>query len=149
MTKTVAPIPDLKVQCHCTLDTFVSRVDQRAKHSSGLAIHEPPPQPSASFAPGAKPPPKTKFYLAAEKEYKDRGKPNEVMLRNLARKKAVGEKIERRVRKAAKQRGRWSLVKANDCPSVDVVPDPVRMAQFRYKWLVKFSPEELFGLVTA
>jgi hypothetical protein len=84
--------------------------------------------------------------LAAERAYNDRGKPNEAMLRNLARKKAVGAKLEERVRRAAKQRARWSFAKVGDCPSVDVPPDPVRMAQYRYRFLVKFTPEELFEL---
>jgi hypothetical protein len=145
MAKTVAPIADLKVQCHCAFDTFVSRVDQRVKHSSGLAIHDAPLQPLNSAAQRTEPRHKSKFYKAAEKAYNERGKPNQELLKNLARKKAIGAKLAKRVQRAAKQRSRWGLVKVENCPHVDVPPDPIRMAQFRYRFLVQFTPEELFG----
>jgi hypothetical protein len=145
MAKTIAPIPDLKVQCHCALDTFVSRVDQRAKHSSGLAIHNPQAPPAAPGRMRREFSHKSQFYLAAEKAYSERGKPDEALLRNIARRKEAAKKLDKMRKRAVKKRGRWSVARASDLPFVDVEPDPILMAEFRYRFLIKFTPHELFG----
>jgi type IV secretory pathway VirB4 component len=145
MTKAVAPIPDLKVQRHCAFDTFVSRVDQRTKHASGLAIHVSNPTDPAPRRPlAARDLPKSQYYLQIEREIKDRAKGNQDLKRNQEAKKHVAQEIDQMLRNFQKTKAKNTGQISSNLWPVDIPPDPQLMAQFRVRWLVGPSSKELF-----
>lgn len=131
--KSVAPIVNVKIQRHTAFDTFVTQVDKRAKNSSGLAIH-----PNAEIMDVSHhhniggPLHKSKYYLEYERQLKERGKGDPILEQNRKKKVEVQKELEQRLRtyqrKASK--GRYDIY--TDIEVVDVPPDPIRMAQFRY-----------------
>jgi hypothetical protein len=151
MTQAVAPIADLKVQRHCAFDTFVSRVDQRTKHSSGLAIHvstatDIPPQRTLT----RREPQKSTYYLQIERDIEEKRKGNQTLKRNQdAKKKAAGE-ITRRLRNYQKTRAK-SVYKFSTYPEfeIDLPPDPKLIALFRVRWMVGPPPCDIFGPLDA
>jgi len=145
MARPVAPIPDHGVKCHCGFDTFVARVDQRAKHSSGLAIHESAQQNALARPRPQRPIPKSENYRRVEEAFKNRNKPDPDVLRRVRARKEVGNELERRLKAAQKKQRHKNLDFTFDTEVVDVPPDPARLAQFAYRALVRFTPDELFG----
>jgi hypothetical protein len=144
MAKAVAPIPDHKVQCHCGFDTFVARVDQRAKHSSGLAIHE---SSSTQFREAPAPPkplPKSKFYREVERAFRDRNKPDPAVQRRVSARKEVGKKLVEGLRTEQQKRMKKNCAICLELGVVEVPPDPVRLAQLGYRALVRLTPDGLF-----
>lgn len=137
----VAPMVDLKIQRHCAFDTFVSRVDQRMKHSSGLAIHQsakpvPDPRKADPYVPPKVT--KTKYYREVERQYKERQKEDPIAIRNREAKKMVAKELEQRLRiyQAAGARGLYNYTPAEDLDQVDVPPNAQQMAMFRYRLAV-------------
>lgn len=147
MAKAVAPMVDLRVERHCAFDTFVSRVDQRTKHSSGLAIHtssrqipdvyEAEPAPRYSF-------PKSRFYKQVENAYKRRNEEDPKVRRNREARAAVAKELEERLRTYQMNERRGPYEIESNLSEVDVPPDPRRMALFRYLMAVGPTPAQLF-----
>ena len=82
----ITPILDPKVTRHCEFDTFVTRVDKRMKHASGLAIHKNPENviPNNYSYQQKVPIHKSKFYIQQEKEMKKRKLPDQQLISNIA-----------------------------------------------------------------
>jgi hypothetical protein len=146
MAKAVAPIPDHKVQCHCGFDTFVTRVDQRAKHSSGLAIHESLSTPVREAAAPSRRFAKSTFYRETERAFKDRNKPDPAVLRRISGRTEVGKKFVNRMRAEQQKMTKKKYTICLQLGVVEVPPDLVCIAQFGYHSLVRLTPDELFGI---
>lgn len=145
----VAPMVDLKIQRHCAFDTFVSRVDQRVKHSSGLAIHQsakpvPDPRKAEPYVPPKVP--KTKYYKEVERQYRERQNEDPIAIRNREAKKMVAKELEQRLRiyQAAGRRGLYHYTPCEELDQVDVAPDTEAMAMFRFRLAVGPMPWDSF-----
>lgn len=134
MADEIAPIMDPKITRHCEFDTFVTRVDKRMKHASGLAIHKNSENKSSNSS-RRKPQNqlhKSKYYLQHEQELKNRNIPNPNAERNKQAKKEIAQELQSRLRQYQKRetRGEFSLV--FNCHTIDIPPDTREMAFFRY-----------------
>jgi hypothetical protein len=127
----VAAVVNLKVERLCGIDEFVSSVDRRTKHASGLAIHHLTSDLmlEAPVFVSRPPPPKTKFYLQAEQEMKNKGQPDPVLIENLKRRKAAARELEGRLRSFQNIGAKKIQSHLNE---IDIPPDPDAMARFRF-----------------
>ena len=145
----VAPMVDLKIQRHCAFDTFVSRVDQRMKHSSGLAIHQsarpvPDPRKADPYVPPKVT--KTRYYKEVERQYKERQNEDPMAIRNREAKKNIEKwlKDKLRLHQAVGNRGLHHYTPAEELDIVDVPPNAEEMAMFRFRLAVGPLPWESF-----
>lgn len=146
MSKAVAPMVDLKIERHCPFDTFVSRVDQRTRHASGLAIHgsaRPVPDPRKEAAFQMKKVPKTRCYKEVQQQYKDRVLEDPQLVRNREARANAVKLVEDRLR-AYQKKSLRDLVEPHKLDCVDLPPNPQEMAIFRYSRIVGPPPCELF-----
>ena len=130
----ISPLIDTKVQRHCEFDTFVSRVDKRMKHSSGLAIHrnvENVPNETVGSR-QMKPMHKSKFYRQQVREMKERIERKPEPDRNLLAKKEVENELLSRLRQYQKRQAKGEFSFIRDIGVIDCPPDPKLMARFRY-----------------
>ena len=146
MAKAVAPMVDLRVERHCAFDTFVSRVDKRTKHSSGLAIHNAARQipDLMEREPERRQVIKSKFYKKVEEAYKKRNEEDPRAKRNREARAAAAKNLEERLRnyQMMERKGPYEIYP--NLSEVDIPPDPRRMALFRYLMAVGPTPNQLF-----
>ena len=143
MSKEVVIKSDVKISRHCELNRFVDRVSTRLKHSSGLAIHNDidiqaiPPNQEENKAFVFKPVHKSKYYLQVENEYKNRGKPDPAIARNIAARKAVEKK---QLEKLERHRRMNNPIDKFHYSEVTIAADPRRIAELRHLYLVGSLP---------
>ena len=143
----IAPISDPKVTRHCEFDTFVTRVDKRIKHASGLAIHKNPENVPNNNIPYQTRPPihKSKFYLQQEREMKLRNIPDQQLIRNQKAKKEVAKELESRLRQYQKKGAKGEYFLDINCNVIDIPPDPREMAFFRYSYLMWNEQQPMYS----
>jgi len=154
MSKAVAPISDHLITRHCGFDQFVSRVDKRAKHSSGLAIHQNIPQ--VSLSPSKKDEPvkfdssnlhKSKYYMDAQEEFQNRGKPDPNLEKNILAKKEAQDVVKTQLesyktKKAVAERMAVQKSKRlySNIGTVSIPPNNREIALFRHMKIVGSIP---------
>ncbi|EAY01279.1 hypothetical protein TVAG_395260 [Trichomonas vaginalis G3] len=146
MSKISGTSKELRITRHCELNRFVALVDQRAKHSSGLAIHQDIIPCKTDFQNKNQNKvaniEKSKYYRQAEENYKNRGKPNPDLIRNINAKKEASEKTKKNL----KQYQRKLLQGTKTVQSFEVAsqqPDARTLAIIRHLYLVGALPENL------
>ena len=143
MSKEVVIKSDVKISRHCELNRFVDRVSTRLKHSSGLAIHNdidiqaiaPNQMEGANFV--QKPFHKSKFYIQAQEEYKNRGKKDPELIKKAAiRKSFLDQKNDLKRYQENMRCGHLDL----DVVSFTIPMDPRRIAEIRHLYFVGCLP---------
>lgn len=136
---------DVKISRHCELNRFVDRVSTRMKHSSGLAIHENVeifavnPELQVSKDSPILSSRKSEFYVKAKNEYKNRGKPDPQIQRNIDAKNAEKERQRKILEKYKKEmmKGGYQICYFEN---VSDAPDPKLIAMRRHLYLVGSLP---------
>lgn len=143
----IDPISDPKVTRHCEFDTFVTRVDKRMKHASGLAIHKNPENvPNNNISYRSRPPiHKSKFYIQQEKEMKLRKIPDQQIIKNQEAKKKVAKELESRLRQYQKKGAKGEYFLDININQIDIPPDPREMAFFRYCYLMRNEQQPMYS----
>ncbi|OHT02064.1 hypothetical protein TRFO_30944 [Tritrichomonas foetus] len=147
MADEIAPMIDSKVTRHCEFDTFVTRVDKRMKHASGLAIHKNAENIPTTVSKQVKPPTrslhKSKFYKQQVNALKDRKK--EVVDKNSIAKRKVAQELESRLRAYQKREAKGEYALIMEVDTIDIPPDPQEMAFFRYCLVMQNYQEPIYS----
>ena len=141
MSKDSHPPTNVKITCMCNIDQFIARVDQRTKHTSGLAIQTNvfntiiPETTNESFV-SIKPENivsyHSHYYHRAAQETKEKRRPNTQELREKQQKQDQVKsflKNQLDIYKTEKKHGMFSIVRGE---TVIIDPDPKEMAKFRH-----------------
>lgn len=133
----------IKITKHCELDQFVSMVDQRIKHSSGLAIHTHPAIPAIASKPQQNYQfPKSSHYKRVEEQYKQRAMPDPMLVRNIGAKEQAKQLTNMRLKQYQKNKLKGNLSLTFDLEVLSIPPDPKRIAQLRHLYFVGSFPNE-------
>lgn len=134
----------VKITRHCELNKFVALVDQRAKHSSGLAIHENVYDCKEGLMKSnvepKKVPYKSENYLRVQQQYENRGKPNPDLIRNQKAIKQAKDVTKSALKKYQKVRQQGTKT-FNSVEIFDESPNPRKLAIIRHLYLVGSLPE--------
>lgn len=151
MSHDISPPSNIKVTRMCNFDEFISSVDRRIKHSSGLAIQLnvintiiPDIEPNSLFK-SENISYHSSFYKKAVKERKERREnSNQEILKQNEKKQKVESFLKSQLEnyKAEKRHGRFSI---SDCDTITIDPSPKEMAQFRHIQMFGPFPKQLFS----
>ena len=153
MSKDSHPPKNVKITCMCNIDQFIARVDQRTKHSSGLAIQHnvfntiipettyentyfTKPENIVSYH--------SHYYHQAAQETKEKRRPNNQEFRQKQEKQDQVKsflKNQLDIYKTEKKHGMFSIVRGE---TVIIDPDPKEMAKFRHTQMFGAFPHVLF-----